>query len=36
MKNQGKKPSQTKFSEDASFYSLIGLLVTLLITIILK
>jgi|GEM_PF-1887171 hypothetical protein len=36
MENQGKTPKQTKFSEDASFYSLIGLLITLLITIILK
>jgi hypothetical protein len=36
MENQGKKPEQIKFSEDASFYSLIGLLITLLITILLK
>jgi hypothetical protein len=36
MDNQGKRPEQTKFSEDASFYSLIGLLITLLITTILK
>jgi hypothetical protein len=36
MDNQGKRKEQTKFSEDASFYSLIGLLITLLITIILK
>jgi hypothetical protein len=36
MENQGKKPEQTKFSEDASFYSLIGLIITLLITIIIK
>jgi hypothetical protein len=36
MDNQGKRTDQTKFSEDASFYSLIGLLITLLITIILK
>jgi len=36
MENQGKKPEQTKFSEDVSFYSLIGLIITLLITIIIK
>ena len=36
MNNQGKRPEQIKFSEDSSFYSLIGLLITLLITIILK
>jgi hypothetical protein len=36
MDNQGKRKEQTKFSEDTSFYSLIGLLITLLITIILK
>jgi hypothetical protein len=36
MDNQGKRPEQTKFSEDVSFYSLIGLIITLLITTILK
>jgi hypothetical protein len=30
MKNQGKKPSQIKFSEDASFWAIIGLITVLL------
>lgn len=36
MDNQRKRPEQTKFAEDASFYSLIGLIITLIITIIIK
>jgi hypothetical protein len=36
MENQGKKPEQIKFSEDASFYSIIGLVITLIITILIK
>ena len=37
MENQqGKTNKQIKFSEDASFYSLIGLMITLLITILIK
>ena len=36
MDNQGKRPEQTKFSQDVSFYSIIGLMITLLITILLK
>ena len=33
---QGKTNKQIKFSEDVSFYSLIGLMITLLITILIK
>lgn len=36
MENQGKTPEQIKFSQDVSFYSLIGLVITLLITILIK
>jgi hypothetical protein len=36
MENQGKRPEQIKFSQDVSFYSIIGLMITLLITILLK
>lgn len=36
MENQGKRPDQIKFSEDVSFYSIIGLMITLLITILTK
>lgn len=36
MKNQGKTPNQIKFSEDVTFYSIIGLVITLLITILIK
>jgi hypothetical protein len=34
MENQGKRPDQIKFAEDASFYAIIGLIITLLIVII--
>lgn len=34
MDNQGKKPEQIKFSEDATFWALIGLILTLLYTLI--
>lgn len=36
MENQGKKPEQIKYSEDVSFYAIIGLIVILLITLIIK
>lgn len=36
MDNQGKTPKQIKFSQDVSFYSFIGLVITLLITILIK
>lgn len=36
MENQGKTPKQIKFSEDVSFYSIIGLMITLIITILIK
>lgn len=29
MENQGRRPDQIKFSEDAVFYSLIGIIITL-------
>jgi hypothetical protein len=29
MENQGKKPQQIKFSQDATFYAIIGLIITL-------
>lgn len=35
MENQGKRPDQIKFSEDATFWALVGLVATLLLTIIL-
>jgi hypothetical protein len=35
-KQQGKTNKQIKYSEDVSFYSLIGLVITLLITILIK
>jgi hypothetical protein len=35
MENQGKRPDQIKFSEDATFWALVGLVVILLLTIIL-
>ena len=34
MENQGKRPDQTKFSEDATFWALIGLVIVLLYTIV--
>ncbi len=34
MKNQGKRPEQIKFSEDATFWALVGLVLTLLYTLI--
>lgn len=27
MKNQGKRPDQVKFSEDASYYAFIGIII---------
>ena len=35
MENQGKRPDQIKFSEDATFWALVGLVAILLLTIIL-
>lgn len=29
MENQGKTPEQVKFSKDASFYAIIGLILTI-------
>lgn len=34
MENQGKRPEQIKFSQDASFYAIIGLIITLGIMLI--
>lgn len=34
MENQGKRKDQIKYSEDASFYALIGLIVVLIITLL--
>jgi hypothetical protein len=34
MENQGKRPDQIKFSEDAAFWAVVGLLTVLLYTII--
>lgn len=34
MDNQGKRPDQIKFSEDATFWALIGLVIVLLYTIV--
>ena len=34
MENQGKRKDQIKYSEDASFYALIGLIVVLIITML--
>jgi hypothetical protein len=34
MENQGKRKDQIKFSEDASFYAIIGLIITLAIVVI--
>lgn len=36
MENQGKRPDQIKFHEDASFYAIIGLIITLGIIIFTK
>lgn len=35
MENQGKRPDQIKFSEDVTFWALVALVATLLLTIIL-
>jgi hypothetical protein len=34
MENQGKRPDQVKFSQDATFWALIGLVTVLLYTIL--
>ena len=34
MENQGKRPDQVKYSEDAKFWALIGLVTVLLYTIL--
>jgi hypothetical protein len=34
MENQGKRPDQIKYSEDATFWALIGLVIVLLYTIV--
>jgi hypothetical protein len=34
MENQGKRPDQVKYSEDATFWALIGLVTVLLYTIL--
>jgi hypothetical protein len=34
MENQGKRPDQVKYSQDATFWALIGLLTVLLYTIL--
>jgi hypothetical protein len=34
MENQGRRPDQVKFSQDAAFWALLGLGLTLLYTII--
>lgn len=36
MENQGKRPDQIKFHEDASFYAIIGLIITLGIILLTK
>ncbi len=36
MENQGRRPDQIKFSEDVTFYSIIGLIITLGIMLITK
>jgi hypothetical protein len=36
MNNQGKRPSQIKFSEEIVFYGILGMLVVLLITFIIN
>ncbi len=36
MENQGKRPEQTKFSEQVTFYSIIGLIVILTISFLTK
>ena len=34
MENQGKRPDQVKYSQDATFWALIGLVTVLLYTIL--
>ena len=36
MENQGKRPDQIKFAEDAAFYAIIGLIITLTIVFLTK
>jgi hypothetical protein len=36
MENQRKRPDQIKFSEQVTFYAIIGLIVTLVITFLIK
>jgi hypothetical protein len=36
MHNQGKRPSQVKFSEKMVFYGILGILLVLLITFFIK
>jgi len=34
MENQGRRPDQIKFAEDATFWAIVGLVLTLLYTVI--
>lgn len=36
MTNQGKRPDQTKFSEDVVFYGILGMLFIIMINFIIK
>ena len=36
MENQGKRKEQIKFAEDATFYAIIGLIITLVIVFLTK
>ena len=36
MENQGRRPDQIKFSEQVTFYSIIGIIVILLIAFLTK
>jgi len=34
MENQGRRPDQIKFAEDTTFWAIVGLVLTLLYTIV--
>ncbi len=36
MENQGRRPDQIKFAEDATFWAIIGLVLTLLYTVVIS
>ncbi len=36
MDNQGRRPDQIKFAEDATFWAIVGLILTLLYTIVIR